>query len=1016
MSKHPGGLKKLLTSLGPKRIILIVLAVSVTVFVVASFFVRGTIDRHVDARALAYDYSTEGAGRVFDIPYYSTVMIGYTEDGMPDIESGSVITSDDMTGERVTSGDPLHGDAVLAYQSQNEAPSGDVIRLDEGQSASFVMTGDQRGLHRFSIDYIETDEGINATQVALTVNGEAPFYEAQTLVLPSEWTFVTDTFKTDRYGNDIQPSSEKVKSWRTYAFSDMRGMHPGLFAFDITPGDTVTLTAVTGDLLVGNIRVIDDASLPTYADYLETNGDLPVIGTSVSVSSRLMTSRSDPSVRLRAEQDPSNIFYDTQFLRLNTIYGESWQTSGQSVTYTVNVPETGYYHLSVKYRQYLIKDMSVYRKILINGEVPFDLMETVAFPYTTSFVNRTLTAPDDEPLKVRLEQGDNTITFEAVNYPYRTTIETIRQVMSDIQSLALDIKRYTSGGTDRYRDWDIESYFPDASDQIRSWADVLRTTHETLLPIADNDEPSEAGSLLVAADRLEDLASDINKLPSRMVQFSDGDSSVNQMLGLLMQNMMRPSLEMERFVVHGDVRLDKPFANIFVRLFEGAKRLVLSFINNPYSASTRDDDALQVWVNHPRQYIEIMQTMIDQSYDGTMKVTLSQMPDQNKLILANTSGEAPDVAIGVNHWIPYEFAIRDASMDLRQFEGYADLVADFSKGAMIPYVFEDGVYGLPGTQNFWVTYYRKDILDSIGVTDIPQTWDEIIAILPLLQSYGMNYFVPLAMYSGLKPFVATLPFIYQFGGDLYTDNGMQTAINSDETLEGIRLMSELFTHYNVPKFVGNFYNHFRYGMLPIGISDLSTYLLLETAAAELDGLWGMDLHPGVYDDDTGEIVRYAAVGGQSNMILSSTAHADEAWDFMSWWMSEPVQTEFAFTLQSTYGKAYFWNTANLKAFANIPMPSTIRDIILEQWEYGIEASRIPGNYMVERELSNAWTKIVFEGTNPRQALDEAVRISNREILYKMGEFGYTENGVIIKDYTVPSIKNIDLWLTEVDHD
>jgi ABC-type glycerol-3-phosphate transport system substrate-binding protein len=280
----------------------------------------------------------------------------------------------------------------------------------------------------------------------------------------------------------------------------------------------------------------------------------------------------------------------------------------------------------------------------------------------------------------------------------------------------------------------------------------------------------------------------------------------------------------------------------------------------------------------------------------------------------------------------------------------------------------------------------------------------------------MNYFVPLAMYSGLKPFVATLPFIYQFGGDLYTDNGMQTAINSDETLEGIRLMSELFTHYNVPKFVGNFYNHFRYGMLPIGISDLSTYLLLETAAAELDGLWGMDLHPGVYDDDTGEIVRYAAVGGQSNMILSSTAHADEAWDFMSWWMSEPVQTEFAFTLQSTYGKAYFWNTANLKAFANIPMPSNVRDIILEQWEYGIEASRIPGNYMVEREISNAWTKIVFEGTNPRQALDEAVRISNREILYKMGEFGYTENGVIIKDYTVPSIKNIDLWLTEVDHD
>ena len=128
-------------------------------------------------------------------------------------------------------------------------------------------------------------------------------------------------------------------------------------------------------------------------------------------------------------------------------------------------------------------------------------------------------------------------------------------------------------------------------------------------------------------------------------------------------------------------------------IFEGFKRLVLSFINNPYSASDRHDEDLTVWVNHPRQYIEIMQSLIDQHYQGNRRVTLSQMPDQNKLILANASGQAPDLAIGVDHWIPYEFAVRDASLDLRQFEGYEEAVAQFTKGAMIPYVFEQGVYG-----------------------------------------------------------------------------------------------------------------------------------------------------------------------------------------------------------------------------------------------------------------------------------------------------------------------------------
>ena len=89
-----------------------------------------------------------------------------------------------------------------------------------------------------------------------------------------------------------------------------------------------------------------------------------------------------------------------------------------------------------------------------------------------------------------------------------------------------------------------------------------------------------------------------------------------------------------------------------------------------------------------------------------------------------------------------------------------------------------------------------------------------------------------------------------------------------------------------------------------------------------------------------------------------------------------------------------------------------RDIILEQWNYAIEAARIPGTYMVEREISNAWTNIVFENVNPRQALDNAVRISNREILYKMAEFGYVDNGVVLKDYPVPNIYNVHEWLVE----
>ncbi len=1007
-------IKHLFTAISPKKLTMLAIGFFVVLLVTLSFFRPHNNSSFLPTNQLAHHYDDVRLSDAFIAPLYSSLVKNRQAIGITDSHIEETILPYDTQSVKIDRDHQEFGHLVSTYHQSHGVTT--VSLLNRANSITFKNPHDVAGIYYLALDYHELENNIDNTQIGIRINQQTPFYESMTLVLPSVWTFASSTFLLDRYQNEIQPSSIKQKAWKTHAIDDYKGMHPGLFGFYLEGHDEIEIYHVNGHVLVGNLYFVLQPTVPTYEAYLNTHGDKPVIDQLTMISARDMTYRNDPSIRLRSEQDPSNLYYDTQFLKLNVIFGDSWQNNGQSISYDIEVPQSGYYHVSFKYRQYLIRDMSVFRKITVNGQVPFDLLESYAFPYTTSFINRTLVDEDEKPLKIYLNEGINVIRLQAVNYPYRQTIETIQYVMREIQGLSLNIKRYTSGGTDRYRDWDIDTYFPEAANHMLFWADLLEEEQNRLRVVSTIQDPSEISNLRVASIRLRDIAKDINKLPGRMAQFSDGDASINQMLGNTMQRLLRSNLELERLMFHGDQRIPRPHAHVFVNAFEGVKRLVLSFVNNPYSVSARQEDELMVWVNHPRQYIEIMQALIDQKYNGPKKITLSQMPDQNKLILANASGQAPDIAIGVNHWIPYEFAIRDASLDLRQFSGYEELVQNFTKGAMIPFVFEQGVFGLPATQNFWVTYYRKDILESIGITEIPQTWDEIIAILPLLQSYGMNYFVPLAQFSGLKPFVATLPFIYQFGGDLYTEDGMRTNINSDQTLRGIRLMSELFTLYNLPKFVASFYNHFRYGLLPIGISDLSTYLLLQTAAVELDGLWGMDLHPGVYHPERDEIVRYSAVGGQANMILSATRYPEESWDFLKWWMSTEIQSEFAFVLQSTYGKAYFWNTANVNAFKQIPMPQEYKDIVLRQWEFGIEASRIPGNYMVERELSNAWTKIVFDGTNPRQALDEAVRISNREILYKMAEFGYTRQGVIIKEYIVPSIYNIDLWLTEVRND
>jgi hypothetical protein len=69
--------------------------------------------------------------------------------------------------------------------------------------------------------------------------------------------------------------------------------------------------------------------------------------------------------------------------------------------------------------------------------------------------------------------------------------------------------------------------------------------------------------------------------------------------------------------------------------------------------------------------------------------------------------------------------------------------------------------------------------------------------------------------------------------------------------------------------------------------------------------------------------------------------------------------------------------------------------------------------MLEREISNAWNKVVLDGVNPRIAIDEAIIIINNEIKRKLREFGYVDvNGKIIKEYLIPTHKNISNWLSE----
>jgi len=891
---------------------------------------------------------------------------------------------------------------------------GSMIALDRGEHVTISISLEEPRLFNIGIHYVDISDNLLPAEISVMLNGETPFAEADAIKLHALWGFERETFIVDRYENEVMPQSEKIMNVRHMMLRDTTALNQSDLVFELPAGENeLTLRLGAGKILLGNITLTSPTDLPSYETYVNSH-DASAGEGKIVMSARNMKYRNRPSIRLVSNNDASAVVYESNKRMLNAIDGYSYRTSNSTVIYEIDVPETGFYYLGMKYRQDYLMQMPAFRELRIDGQIPFNEASQLIFHYTKDY--RNMLFGDEEPFRFYLEQGTHELSFRVVLEPYRDAYETLVGVMGEITDLSLEIKKLTGNNADPYRTWELSSYIPNIQERLDRWEYLLADVTERLKTYSHHDDPALLTNIDLARKKLATLRDDVNEIPGNMQLLSDGDTSASQLLGNMVQGFLENGVDVQSIYVTADQDLPSPDANVVLKTLESVRRFNRSFGEGDYEASGNEEGVIDIWVNHPRQYIEIMQMMIDTQFteETGVPVKLSLMPDENKLILANAAGTAPDIALGVNHWIPYEFAIRGASLDLRQFEGYEELVSHFAEGVMIPYAFEEGMYGFPETQNFWVTFYREDIMEALEL-EVPSTWNDVLGVLPELQRYGMNYYEPLAFFKGFKPFVVTMPFIYQFDGQLYEDDGMRTMINSEESLEGIRLMSDLFTVYNMPKEVPNFYQHFRYGTLPIGISDLSTYLQLTIAAPEIAGQWSIAPHPGV-KKTSGEVERWAASGAQSSMILSNSDSPEDAWAFLKWWMSTDIQTEFAVRLQTTYGIEYLWNTANLEAFAQLPLPEDHINVILEQWEYAMEASRIPGAYMVEREISNAWNRIVFDDANPRISLDEAAKTANREILYKMEEFDYVVDGVIVRNYKVPTIYNIRDWLTERDKD
>lgn len=879
---------------------------------------------------------------------------------------------------------------------------------------------DDAGLYLIDFNYnSQTDTHLPVT-ISVSINDEIQYYELKNIVLDTLWKDIEQERMIDRYGNDLLNEQELYPEFTTTVLKDSERLYEnGLYVYLNQGINNITFSKEVGNINVHSVNIHTLNALITYDEYIGQFNDIDFVdSTIIKTEAEDYYYKNSSTIIAGVNRDPLVTPFSLSKLKLNVLGVDTFNESGNYVTWKPNIMQAGLYYLTFKVKQDS-EYQSMFRTLYVNNEIPFEEAKHIYFEYNPNWTNATIKSFNNENMAIYLEPGDE-ITLEVDGTLLNAPVKKLELIKNQISQLGLDLTKLTKNNTDAGIDWDIKSYFPTIETDLNNWITELKEIEYYLKNLYGYERDALIiNNLKTSISKLEYILKDIDELPRLFNTLSRGSSSALQIISNTIEIILKQNMIIDSIYIHSsDSILEEPNPSLTRQITTEIKRFFISFSDPTYTTKLEENE-IEIWVNRSRQFTDIIQQLADSEFTRStgIKVKISIINNDSKLLLANSANNQPDAAMGVSAWIPNEYGMRGMLYDIKQIPGYSDTTSLFDPEQLVPYVYDDKLYGIPETENFYLLFYREDILEELNL-EIPQTWEDVVKILPVLNRNGMNFYVPLSSSNAFKSFDATAPFIFQNGGSLYSEDGFSGGIDSEESIKAIEFMTDLYKEYGVPLQISSFFNQFRDGTVPIGIGDFGMYLQLTNAASDINGLWNVALVPGIeqeiYNQETDsyitEINRSMPGAQQGIIIFDKSEYKEEVWEFISWWMSTDTQIKYSERLINTLGNKYIWNSANQNAFANLRINSYHKNVILEQWNHLKEVPKIPGSYIVEREISNIWNNVVYNDANLRSQISDATIKINKELKRKMIEFNYLDKeGFVIKEFIIPKKEDILEW-------
>lgn len=883
----------------------------------------------------------------------------------------------------------FEGDAVLQQQGDSAC-----VLTPDGSSVTWKVNVDKAGMYNIMLEYLTTEARGVDIERELYINGELPFSGARSLCFTRLWTDASAVRK-DNQGNDIRPSQTEVYDWQQARCKDDMGYVAEPYQFYFEAGEnTITLKAVNEPMILRSILLTPVESFDTYEAYAAAQ---PQVNMSESAKKWQLTLqgeaaqlRSSPSLYARYDRSsPATEPYSVYNTVLNYIGGDPWNNAGQWIQWNFEVPEDGYYTISIKGRQAYQRGSVSSRSVYIDGEIPFDAMSSVPFDYNTSWTMNTLSDDAGVPYRFYLSKGEHTIRIEATLGEMGSILQRIEDSIYRLNLIYRKILVLTGVNPDRFRDYALEKVYPEVIEAMDLESKRLYQLVDDTVAVTGQKSDRVAVAQTLAV-QLENFVLHTERITQQFGNFKDNITS----LGTAMQNMSETKLDIDTIVISGE-NASVPAVNdgFFQKLVHEVRSAVASYFVDYNSLGDvyedgESEDLLEVWIVTGRDQSTVLKTMVDDTF--TPVVTNGRIKVNVKLVVADTlltavvAGNGPDVVLSVGSWFPVNYAMRSAVEDLTQFADFEEVVSPFYDSALTAFRYNDGIYALPETQEFSVLFYREDVLEELGLS-VPNTWDELIAMLPTIQGNNLSVGVPYPDIVGVDMSVLN-SLIYQHGGQIYDDQAMHTTIDSENGVSAFKLYTTLYNDYGLPT-VYDFVSRFRSGEMPVAVASYSQYNTLTVSAPEIRGLWDFSLFPGTVQKDGAVNHAVHSQGVCCMMIATDNERVKQnAWEFMKWWVSTDTQVRFGREIESVLGSSARYTTANTQALEQLAWSADQLAVLKEQMSYTVGFREIAGGYSTTRHMCNAIRRVINNKEDARETLLTYAKTINEEIKVKRKEF------------------------------